>query len=136
MAAKPQLIEEKNGIASRLAELLVGQSEAVNTITPFIQMYQSGLSPDGRPIGVILMLGPTGTGKTRTVEALAEVLHGSSKNLLRVDCGEFQNSHEIGKLAIQISDLKRSPLSVHQGLTRVSRILGWQHSKRSSRQSL
>jgi ATP-dependent Clp protease ATP-binding subunit ClpA len=44
------------------------------------------------------LLGPTGTGKTRTVEALAEVLHGSSKNLLKVDCGEFQMEHEVAKL--------------------------------------
>jgi ATP-dependent Clp protease ATP-binding subunit ClpA len=61
-------------------------------------MHQAGLSPEGRPIGVVLLLGPTGTGKTRTVEALAEVLHGSSKNLLKVDCGEFQMEHEVAKL--------------------------------------
>jgi ATP-dependent Clp protease ATP-binding subunit ClpA len=46
----------------------------------------------------VLLLGPTGTGKTRTVEALAEVLHGSSKNLLKIDCGEFQMEHEVAKL--------------------------------------
>jgi ATP-dependent Clp protease ATP-binding subunit ClpA len=56
------------------------------------------LSPEGRPVGVFLLLGPTGTGKTRTVEALAEVLHGSSKSMLKVDCGEFQMEHEVAKL--------------------------------------
>jgi ATP-dependent Clp protease ATP-binding subunit ClpA len=56
------------------------------------------LSPEGRPLGVFLLLGPTGTGKTRTVEALAEVLHGSPKNLLRIDCGEYQMEHEVSKL--------------------------------------
>jgi ATP-dependent Clp protease ATP-binding subunit ClpA len=61
-------------------------------------MQSAGLAPEGRPGGVFLLLGPTGTGKTRTVEALAEVLHGSSKNLLRVDCGEFQMEHEVAKL--------------------------------------
>jgi len=61
-------------------------------------MQQAGLAPEGRPVGVVLLLGPTGTGKTRTVEALAEVLHGSSKNLLKVDCGEFQMEHEVAKL--------------------------------------
>ncbi len=61
-------------------------------------MFQAGLSPEGRPAGVFLLLGPTGTGKTRTVEALAEVLHGSDKQLLRVDCGEFQMEHEVAKL--------------------------------------
>ncbi|MBC8166266.1 MAG: ATP-dependent Clp protease ATP-binding subunit [Bryobacteraceae bacterium] len=61
-------------------------------------MYEAGLGPDGRPAGVFLLLGPTGTGKTRTVEALAEVLHGSRKNLLRIDCGEYQMDHEVAKL--------------------------------------
>jgi ATP-dependent Clp protease ATP-binding subunit ClpA len=85
-------------LASRLTELLVGQPEAIETIIPYIQMHQAGLAPDGRPMGVVLLLGPTGTGKTRTVEALAEVLHGSNKNLLKVDCGEFQMEHEVAKL--------------------------------------
>jgi ATP-dependent Clp protease ATP-binding subunit ClpA len=61
-------------------------------------MYSAGLAPEGRPAGVFLLLGPTGTGKTRTVEALAEVLHGNRKNLLRVDCGEYQMDHEVAKL--------------------------------------
>src|SRR6185436_9483765 len=51
-----------------------------------------------RPAGVFLLLGPTGTGKTKTVEAIAEVLHGSAKNILKVDCGEFQMEHEVAKL--------------------------------------
>src|ERR1041385_5710449 len=61
-------------------------------------MFQAGLAPEGRPVGVFLLLGPTGTGKTKTVEALAEILHGSSKNLLKIDCGEFQMEHEVAKL--------------------------------------
>jgi ATP-dependent Clp protease ATP-binding subunit ClpA len=61
-------------------------------------MYQAGLAPEGRPVGVFLLLGPTGTGKTKTVEALAEVLHGSERNVLRIDCGEFQMEHEVAKL--------------------------------------
>ncbi|MBV8550714.1 MAG: ATP-dependent Clp protease ATP-binding subunit [Acidobacteriaceae bacterium] len=95
---RPRLAEDPDGLAVRLGELLVGQSEAIDTIIPYIQMQQAGLAPEGRPVGVILLLGPTGTGKTRTVEALAEVLHGSGKNLLRVDCGEFQMEHEVAKL--------------------------------------
>lgn len=70
----------------------------MSVIVPYVQMFQAGLAPEGRPAGVFLLLGPTGTGKTRTVEALAEVLHGSHKNLLRVDCGEFQMEHEVAKL--------------------------------------
>lgn len=90
--------EDPDGLAARLKELLVGQPEAIDTVVPYVQMYQAGLAPEGRPVGVVLLLGPTGTGKTRTVEALAEVLHGSSKNLLKVDCGEFQMEHEVAKL--------------------------------------
>jgi ATP-dependent Clp protease ATP-binding subunit ClpA len=85
-------------LASRLTELLVGQPEAIDAIVPYVQMHQAGLAPEGRPVGVVLLLGPTGTGKTRTVEALAEVLHGSNRNLLKVDCGEFQMEHEVAKL--------------------------------------
>jgi ATP-dependent Clp protease ATP-binding subunit ClpA len=97
-ARRPILPEDPNGLAAQLADLLVGQPEAIETIVPYIQMHQAGLAPEGRPMGVVLLLGPTGTGKTRTVEALAEVLHGSSKNLLKVDCGEFQMEHEVAKL--------------------------------------
>ncbi len=77
---------------------MVGQPAATRVIVPYIQMFQAGLAPEGRPVGVFLLLGPTGTGKTKTVEALAEVLHGSEKNVLKVDCGEFQMEHEVAKL--------------------------------------
>ena len=77
---------------------VVGQPQALTQIVPYVQMHQAGLSPEGRPAGVFLLLGPTGTGKTRTVEALAEVLHGREKQMLKVDCGEFQMEHEVAKL--------------------------------------
>ncbi len=67
-------------------------------IVPYVQMYRAGLAAEGRPVGVFLLLGPTGTGKTKTVEALAEALHGSEKSMLKVDCGEFQMEHEVAKL--------------------------------------
>ena len=95
---RPILPEDPDGLAAQLTDLLVGQPEAIETIIPYIQMHQAGLAPEGRPMGVVLLLGPTGTGKTRTVEALAEVLHGNNKNLLKVDCGEFQMEHEVAKL--------------------------------------
>ncbi len=97
-AKRSKSTEDPDGLVGRLSDLLVGQPEAIETIIPYVQMHQAGLSPEGRPVGVVLLLGPTGTGKTRTVEALAEVLHGSSKHLLRVDCGEFQMEHEVAKL--------------------------------------
>ena len=86
------------GIGTMLSHKVVGQPTAVEAIVPYVQVYQAGLAPEGRPAGVFLLLGPTGTGKTKTVEALAEVLHGSEKNVLKVDCGEFQMEHEVAKL--------------------------------------
>ena len=85
-------------LRTQLAELLVGQPEALERIVPYVEMYRAGLAPNGRPAGVFLLLGPTGTGKTRTVEALAEVLHGSARNVLKINCGEFQLEHEVAKL--------------------------------------
>jgi ATP-dependent Clp protease ATP-binding subunit ClpA len=81
-----------------LSQKVVGQPAVTRVIVPYVQMFQAGLAPEGRPVGVFLLLGPTGTGKTKTVEALADVLHGSEKNLLKVDCGEFQMEHEVAKL--------------------------------------
>jgi len=86
------------GLLEQLTARVVGQAHAMEQIVPYVQMHQASLAPEGRPAGVFLLLGPTGTGKTRTVEALAEVLHGSEKRLLRVDCGEFQMEHEVAKL--------------------------------------
>ena len=85
-------------LAAALAEKVIGQPGATDGIVPYVRMYQAGLAPEGRPAGVFLLLGPTGTGKTRTVEALAEVLHGTPRHLLRIDCGEFQMDHEVAKL--------------------------------------
>src|SRR3989441_13333749 len=90
--------ESTEDLAALLAQKVVGQPAATKVIIPYIQMFQAGLAPEGRPVGVFLLLGPTGTGKTKTVEALAEILHGSEKKLLKVDCGEFQMEHEVAKL--------------------------------------
>ncbi len=87
-----------NDIACLLSRKLIGQPGAIDAIVPCVEMFRSRLAPEGRPAGIFLLLGPTGTGKTKTVEALAEVLHGSSRKLLRIDCGEFQMDHEVAKL--------------------------------------
>ena len=94
----PGPLHGREELTQQLASRLVGQAHAIAEIVPYVQMYRAGLGPEGRPAGVFLLLGPTGTGKTRTVEALADALHGSEKSLLRVDCGEFQMEHEIAKL--------------------------------------
>jgi len=85
-------------LSQSLGESLVGQPAAVEAIVPYVQIFQAHLAPEGRPAGVFLLLGPTGTGKTRTVECLAESLHGNDRHFLRVDCGEFQMDHEVAKL--------------------------------------
>jgi ATP-dependent Clp protease ATP-binding subunit ClpA len=81
-----------------LREKIVGQPEAVQALVDIYQIYRAGLHPPGRPVGNLLFLGPTGSGKTRIVEATAELLYGDSHAVIKVDCAEFQHSHEIAKL--------------------------------------
>ncbi len=82
----------------KLSALIVGQDRAVRRITGLYQIFLAGLSHPGRPIGTLLFLGPTGSGKTRVVEAAAEVLFGDANLVTKIDCAEFQHSHEIAKL--------------------------------------
>src|SRR5271169_2246511 len=81
-----------------MREKIVGQDEAVQALVDIYQVFCAGLHSPGRPVGNLLFLGPTGTGKTRTVEAAAEILFGDSRAVIKVDCAEFQHSHEIAKL--------------------------------------
>lgn len=78
--------------------VLIGQDHAIDTIAPYLDIFSAGLNPEGRPVGVFLLLGPTGTGKTHTVETLATVIHGSPRHVLTIHCGEYQNDHETAKL--------------------------------------
>jgi ATP-dependent Clp protease ATP-binding subunit ClpB len=77
---------------------IVGQDEAVQAVVDLYQVFRAGLNSPGRPVGNLLFLGPTGAGKTRVVEATAEVLFGDPRAVIKVDCAEFQHSHEIAKL--------------------------------------
>jgi ATP-dependent Clp protease ATP-binding subunit ClpB len=85
-------------LEKKLHRLVIGQEEAIHEIVRTYQTYVAGLSPEDRPIGNFLFLGPTGTGKTRAVEATAEALLGNPRAVIKIDCGEFQHSHEIAKL--------------------------------------
>jgi ATP-dependent Clp protease ATP-binding subunit ClpA/CheY-like chemotaxis protein len=96
--SRKQAADAAEDLAAVLSRKVVGQPDATRQIVPYVQMFQAGLAPEGRPVGVFLLLGPTGTGKTKTVEALADTLHGSEKNMLKIDCGEFQLEHEVAKL--------------------------------------
>src|SRR5271165_5423489 len=81
-----------------LRRKIVGQDAAVDKVAEIYQMFLAGLNPPGRPVGNLLFLGPTGSGKTRVVEAVAESLFGDAHACIRIDCAEFQHSHEIAKL--------------------------------------
>src|SRR6201989_1332905 len=81
-----------------LRRRIVGQDQAVDKVVEIYQMFLAGLNPPGRPVGNLLFLGPTGSGKTRVVEAVAESLFGDAHACIKIDCAEFQHSHEIAKL--------------------------------------
>src|SRR5881397_4441870 len=81
-----------------LRRKIVGQDQAVEKVVEIYQMFLAGLNPPNRPVGNLLFLGPTGTGKTRVVESVAETLFGEIRACIKIDCAEFQHSHEIAKL--------------------------------------
>lgn len=93
-----QLGREATVLKKRLRSRIVGQDEPISEIVNMYQMYQTGMSTPHRPVGNFLFLGPTGSGKTHIVETTAEVLVGSPRAVIKIDCGEFQHSHEIAKL--------------------------------------
>jgi ATP-dependent Clp protease ATP-binding subunit ClpA len=106
----------------RLSTLIVGQDRALRQITGLYQIFLAGLSHPGRPIGTLLFLGPTGSGKTRVVEAAAEVLFGDPNLITKIDCAEFQHSHEIAKLIGSppgyLGHRETSPLLTQENLDR------------------
>jgi ATP-dependent Clp protease ATP-binding subunit ClpB len=81
-----------------LRSKIVGQEEGVQALVELYQVFCAGLNSPGRPVGNLLLLGPTGSGKTRIVEAAAEILFGDARAIIKIDCAEFQHSHEIAKL--------------------------------------
>src|SRR5580704_12877017 len=98
-----QLDPSRRSPASRdfeaaLRRRIVGQDEAVQAVVDLYEVFRAELNSPGRPVGNLLFLGPTGAGKTRVVEATAEVLFGDPHAVVKVDCAEFQHSHEIAKL--------------------------------------
>lgn len=81
-----------------LATRIIGQEDAIRGMSSLYQLFLAGLNQTNRPVGTLLFLGPTGSGKTRVVEAAAEVLFGDANAVIKIDCAEFQHSHEISKL--------------------------------------
>jgi ATP-dependent Clp protease ATP-binding subunit ClpB len=90
----PEAVEFEEALRAKI----VRQEVAVQAMVNLYQMFRAGLNSPGRPIGSLLFLGPTGSGKTRIVEAAAEILFGDPRAAIKADCGEFQHSHEISKL--------------------------------------
>jgi ATP-dependent Clp protease ATP-binding subunit ClpB len=93
--SRSSLVEE---FESKLKARIIGQERAVRSVASLYQVFQAGLASPNRPIGTMLLLGPTGSGKTRLVEAAAEILFGDPKAVVKIDCAEYQHSHEIAKL--------------------------------------
>ncbi|MGB7023104.1 MAG: AAA family ATPase [Candidatus Acidiferrales bacterium] len=93
-----QRSRESREFETALRRKIVGQEEAVQSVVDLYQVFRAGLNSPGRPVGNLLFLGPTGSGKTRVVEATAEVIFGDPRAVIKVDCAEFQHSHEIAKL--------------------------------------
>jgi ATP-dependent Clp protease ATP-binding subunit ClpA len=93
-----QIGREAQTLETSLRQRIVGQDEAIENLVQAYQTYVAGMSSPGRPIATLLFLGPTGSGKTRMVEATAESLVGDARAVVKIDCAEFQHSHEIAKL--------------------------------------
>jgi len=89
---------EAEQLEASLRSKIIGQDQAIRQIVSVYQTFLAGMSSPGRPVGNFLFLGPTGTGKTRAVEAIAESLVGNARAVIKIDCAEFQHSHEIAKL--------------------------------------
>jgi AAA domain (Cdc48 subfamily) len=89
---------EAEALEFGLRNRVIGQEDAIHQVVDMYQTYLSGMSSPRRPIANLMFLGPTGSGKTRLVEGLAECLLGDSRAIVKIDCAEFQHSHEIAKL--------------------------------------
>lgn len=103
MAASKTLDPGKHGVETEklqeiLRENLIGQDEAIAAVVEGYELELAGLAPKGRPVRNYVFLGPTGVGKTRLVELLAKIVLGNERAMVKIDCGEFQHSHEIAKL--------------------------------------
>jgi ATP-dependent Clp protease ATP-binding subunit ClpB len=90
--------EDVRQFEDSLRRKIVGQEPPISAVVELYQTFLAGLHPPGRPVANLLFLGPTGSGKTRLVEAVAETLFGDSRAVIKIDCAEFQHSHEIAKL--------------------------------------
>jgi ATP-dependent Clp protease ATP-binding subunit ClpA len=108
--------------ADQMMARIIGQDRAVRQMSSAYQIFLAGMNPTNRPISTMLFLGPTGSGKTRVIEAAAEVLFGDANSMVKIDCAEFQHSHEIAKLIGSppgyLGHRETSPLLTQENLNR------------------
>ena len=81
-----------------LHKRIIGQDEAIISVSKSVRRARAGLKDSRRPIGVFMFLGPTGVGKTELVRALAEFMFGDEDNMIRLDMSEFQERHTVARL--------------------------------------
>ncbi|TPL50840.1 type VI secretion system ATPase TssH [Mesorhizobium sp. B2-4-4] len=112
-------------LAATLCERVVGQEHAMEMIAKRVQTSRAGLGAPEKPVGVFLLCGPSGVGKTETALALAETLYGGEQNLISINMSEFQEAHTVstlkgappgyvgyGKGGILTEAVRRKPYSV------------------------
>ncbi len=85
-------------LAQRMGQRVMGQEAALGAIAQRIQAYRAGLSDPAKPVGVFLLPGPTGVGKTETAYALADALYGGERNLISINLSEYQEAHTVSQL--------------------------------------
>lgn len=85
-------------LVARMSERVMGQQAALETIAQRLRAYRSGLTDPQKPVGVFLLVGPTGVGKTETAYALADALYGGERNLITINLSEYQEAHTVSQL--------------------------------------
>ncbi|EKJ8220384.1 type VI secretion system ATPase TssH [Citrobacter sedlakii] len=85
-------------LVERMSERVMGQQAALETIAQRLRAYRSGLTDPQKPVGVFLLVGPTGVGKTETAYALADALYGGERNLITINLSEYQEAHTVSQL--------------------------------------
>jgi type VI secretion system protein VasG len=85
-------------LKDRLAERVVGQDQALDAIARRVRTFRAELDDPGKPVGVFMLVGPSGVGKTETAFALADMLYGGEKNMVTINMSEFQEAHSISSL--------------------------------------
>src|SRR5262249_30062690 len=89
---------ELDSVRSFFTARIMGQPDAIETLVQRIAMLRAGLNDPGKPIGVFLFAGPTGTGKTELAKAASEFLFGSVDRLIRLDMSEFQSPDSVVRI--------------------------------------